>query len=116
MKSLPTAKKSLRRRRSVSEAEDLAAAWRASGESQTKWRRSHEVLKTTLPSCLDRVQRSESVAVCPSLSGFIAVHPPKAVEEAPCEVRIELGGGAQILGLDVDGVIAVLRGLRESSR
>jgi hypothetical protein len=31
------------------------------------------------------------------------------------EVRIELGGGAQICGLDLDGVIAVLRGLRAGS-
>jgi hypothetical protein len=46
--------------------------------------------------------------------GFIAVHPPALV--AVGEVRIELGDGVQILGLDVAGVVAVLRGLRAGSR
>jgi len=49
-----------------------------------------------------------------AVSGFIEVHPPAM--DAVGEVRIELGGGAQILGLDLAGVVAVVRGLRESSR
>jgi hypothetical protein len=112
---------SLRRQRSLSEARDLVAAWRASGASKAAWCRSQGIEKWTLKSSLARVQRAESG---PSrsrsglaLPGFIAVHPPVEMEVVPVrEVRIELGGGAQICGLDVDGVIAVLRGLREVSR
>ena len=48
-----------------------------------------------------------------AVSGFIAMHPPALV--AVGEVRIELGDGVQILGLDLAGVVAVLRGLREGS-
>jgi hypothetical protein len=112
---------SLRRQRSLSEARDLVAAWRASGASKAAWCRSQGIEKWTLKSSLARVQRAESG---PSrsrsglaLPGFIAVNPPVEMEVVPVrEVRIELGGGAQICGLDVDGVIAVLRGLREVSR
>ena len=55
------------------------------------------------------------------MPGFIAVHPPVEVEVPVAvvpagEVRIELGGGVQICGMNVEDVIAVLRGLRASSR
>jgi len=50
------------------------------------------------------------------VSGFIAVHPPAEVVVTAGEVRIDVGGGVHILGLDVAGVVAVLRGLRESWR
>lgn len=116
---------SLRRRCSLSEARDHVAAWRASGASKAAWCRSHGIEKWTLKSSLARVQRVESGLSRSrsglALPGFIAVHPPVEVEVSVAvvpvgKVRIELGGGAQICGLDVDGVIAVLRGLREVSR
>ena len=109
-----------RRRRSMSEAHEVVVAWRASRENQALWCRSHGIAKWTLKSCLARVQRSESGLSRPrsvrALPGFIAVHPPEEAVVTAGEMRIELGGGAQILGLDLAGVVAVLRGLRESSR
>ena len=109
---------SQRRRRSLDEAHELAAAWRASGESQASWCRSQGIAKWTLKSCLARVKLPGSDLNRPravrAVSGFIAVHPPVMV--AVGEMRIDLGGGAQILGLDLAGVVAVLRGLREGSR
>ncbi len=115
MQSSPSPNKSPRHRRSVSEAHDLVAAWRASGEKKDAWCRSQEIPSTTLYSCLARVERSAAVAVCPTSSGFIALHPPRSVSLASDELRIELDGGARILGLDLVGVVAVLRGLRERS-
>ena len=44
------------------------------------------------------------------------MHPPLEVVVPSSEVRIDVGGGVHILGLDVAGVVAVLHGLRESSR
>ena len=101
-----------RRRRSVDEAHELAAAWRASGMNQAAWCRSQGIAKWALKSCLARINRSESDVSRPrsvrAVSGFIAVHPPAVVVGG--DVRIELGGGAQIVGLDLAGVVAVLRG------
>ena len=106
-----------RRRRSLDEAYELAAAWRASGKNQAAWCRSQGIAKWTLKSCLARVNRPVSAMSQPrsvrAVSGFIAMHPPALV--AVGEVRIELGDGVQILGLDLAGVVAVLRGLREGS-
>lgn len=116
---------SLRRRCSLSEARDQVAAWRASGASKAAWCRSHGIEKWTLKSSLARVQRAESGLSRSrsglALPGFIAVHPPVEVEVPVAvvpagEVRIELGGGVQICGMNVEDVIAVLRGLRASSR
>lgn len=115
MQLSPSPKKPQQRRRSMSEAHDLVAAWRASGEKKDAWCRSQEIPSTTLYSCLARIQRSETVALRPASSGFIALHPPRSVSLASGEVRIELDGGARILGLGVAGVVAVLRGLRERS-
>lgn len=117
---------SLRRRRTLAEARDLVASWRVSGARKAAWCRSQGIEKWTLKSSLARFQRAESglsrSRSGQGLPGFIAVHPPVEVEVIAAVVvpaggvRIELGGGAQICGLDVNGVIAVLRGLRESSR
>ena len=111
--SLISLNTSLRRHRSLGEATDLVEAWRTSGVSKGVWCRSQGITISILQSCLKRMYRQTPAVEVHTVPGFIAVHPPRTV--AACEVRIELGGGAQILGLDVDGVIAVLRGLRERS-
>jgi hypothetical protein len=47
-------------------------------------------------------------------SGFIAVCPPRQVMPSVAgELRIDLGGGMQLLGLHLDDVAQVLRALRE---
>ena len=111
--SLISLNTSPRRHRSLGEATDLVEAWRTSGVSKGVWCRSQGITISTLQSCLKRMCRQASAVEVHAVPGFIVVHPPRTV--AAGEVRIELGGGAQILGLDVDGVIAVLRGLRERS-
>ena len=109
-----------RRRRSLDEAHELAAAWRASGENQAAWCRARGIAKWTLKSCLARVKLPDSGLSRPrsvgAVPGFMAVHPPMEVVVPSSAVRIDVGGGVHILGLDVAGVVAVLRGLRESSR
>ena len=78
----------------MSEAHELASAWRASGKSQAAWCRSQGIAKWTLKSCLAWVNRPELTLRRPrsvgAVSGFIAVHPP--------------------------AVVAVMLGLREGSR
>lgn len=123
--SSPSPTISPRSRRTLDEARDQVAAWRASGASKAAWCRSQGIEKWTLKSSLARVQRAETGLSRSrsgvALPGFIAVHPPVEVEVPVAamptgEMRIELGGGAHILGLNVAGVVAVLRGLREVSR
>jgi hypothetical protein len=100
-----------RRQRSLSEARALVSAWQASGQNKSSWCRAHGVLDTTLQSCLVRVRRSEGPG--PG-SGFIAVRPPSLVAPlATGELRIDLGGGMQLLGLHAADVVQVLRSLRE---
>jgi hypothetical protein len=101
------------RRRSLGEARDLVAAWRASGKTKTAWCRSAGIVSKTLHSCVMRVKRSEAAAVRSVASGFIVVHPPRAAALIAGDLRIELGDGTRILGLDLVGVVTVLRGLRE---
>jgi hypothetical protein len=104
----------LRRQRNLSEAQELVASWRASGQNKAAWCQSQDIPILTLKSCLAQIQRAKPVVASPGQSGFMEVHPSREV--ALGELRIELGGGVQLLGLDLAGVVAVLRGLRESSR
>jgi hypothetical protein len=112
MSSSTSAPKSERRRRSLEEARDMVAAWRASGESKATWCRSQNVLRSTLHSCLVRIQQSEVVAPFLASSGFIAVVPPRPSEPASGGLRLEMGS-VRVLGLDLPSLIAVLRALRE---
>jgi hypothetical protein len=112
MPSSTTVQKSARRRRSLDEAHDLAAAWRASGETKAAWCRSQGVLCSTLHSCLVRVQHPAVAAPSPSASGFIAVLPPRPAEPTSGDLCLEIGSEVRVLGLDLPGVVAVLRALR----
>ena len=86
-------------------------AWQASDQRKSAWCRSQGIIGTTLESCLVRIRRADAQV---RSSGFIAVHPPRMfVREAVSAVRIELGGGVQILGLTLAEVALVLRDLRE---
>jgi hypothetical protein len=77
------------------------------------WCRSQGILRSTLNSCLVRVQRAEAALASPVASGFIAVHPPRSAAPVSGELRLALGGEVQVHGLDLAGVIMVLRALRE---
>jgi hypothetical protein len=112
MTSTSSTKDSARRRRSLDEARDLVAAWRASGETKAAWCRSQNVLCSTLHSCLVRVQQPEVVAPSPAASGFIAVLPPRAAEPASGDLCLEIGSEVRVLGLDLSGLVTVLLALR----
>jgi hypothetical protein len=116
MPSSTSAPKSVRRRRSLDEARDLVVAWRTSGESKAAWCRSQGVLCSTLHSCLARIQPSEVAVPSPASSGFIAVQPPCPAEPASGELCLEIGSDVRVRGLDLPGLVAVLRALREGSR
>jgi hypothetical protein len=111
MSSSPVPSSSPRRQRSLSEARALVSAWQASSQSKSSWCRAQGVLETTLQSCLTRVRRADGTGLG---SGFIAVCPPRQVMPSVAgELRIDLGGVMQLLGLHLDDVAQVLRALRE---
>lgn len=112
MPSSTSSQKSTRRRRSLDEARDLVASWRASGETKAAWCRSQDVLCSTLHSCLVRVQQPDVAAPSPVASGFIAILPPRPAESASGDLCLEIGSEVRVLGLDLPGVVAVLRALR----
>ena len=62
-----------RRVRTLSEARDLVAAWKASGQNKEAWCRSQGILRSALFSCLYRVEESS-----PSPTGFIEVKPARS--------------------------------------
>lgn len=98
--SLVSPNTTLRRHRSVGEAADLVATWRVSGVSKGVWCRAQGIKISTIHSCLKRMYRHASALKIHAAPGFVEVHPPRTV--AAGVVRIELGGGAQILGPDMD--------------
>lgn len=112
MPTSTSAQNPARRRRNLEEASDLVAAWRASGETKAAWCRSQGVLCSTLHSCLVRVQQPEVAASSPAASGFIAVLPPRPAEPASGDLCMEIGPEVRVLGLDLAGVVSVLRALR----
>lgn len=59
-----------RRIRTLSEARDLVSAWKASGQNKEAWCRSQGILRSTLQSCMIRIEERGSVP-----AGFIEVKP-----------------------------------------
>ena len=99
-----------RRIRTLSEARDLVAAWKASGQNKEAWCRSQGVLRSALISCLYRVEERG-----PTPAGFIEVKPAQAKPVAPSvpsALVLELGYGLRVVGLDAAGVVALVRALR----
>jgi hypothetical protein len=99
-----------RRIRTLSEARELVAAWKASGQNKEAWCRSQGILRSALLSCLYRVEERG-----PSPAGFIELKPAKAkpaVPEAPSALVLELGHGLRVVGLDAAGVVALVLALR----
>lgn len=94
-----------RRIRTLSEARELVAAWKASGQNKEAWCRSQGILRSALLSCLYRVE-----ARGPEPAGFIELKP--AVPAAPSAVVLELGHGLRVVGLDAAGVVALVLALR----
>ena len=102
-----------RRIRSIAEARELVAAWKASGQNKEAWCRTQGILRSALLSCLYRV---EALDRPPEKSGFIEVRPAAAPAEhgaPPSSLVLELGSDLRLLGLDNAGAIAVLRALRQ---
>jgi len=115
----PAPARPTRRHRTMSEARDLVAAWRDSGMGKEPWCRARGILRSTLSSCLYRVDQAEVPAG--SSAAFIAIRPPHDAEPvgggsacAHATVAIELPGGVRITGLDAAGAATVIRQLREA--
>jgi ABC-type protease/lipase transport system fused ATPase/permease subunit len=99
-----------RRVRTLSEARELVAAWKASGLNKEAWCRTQGILRSALLSCLYRVEERS-----PTPSGFIEVKaaPVAAIaSSAPSALVLELGPGLRVVGLDAAGVVALVRALR----
>jgi ABC-type protease/lipase transport system fused ATPase/permease subunit len=103
-----------RRVRTLNEAHELVAAWKASGQNKEAWCRSQGILRSALLSCLYRV---EERARDPAPAGFIEVLPPSAAAAAVASppLALELGHGMRLVGLDAAGVLTLVRALRAGS-
>jgi len=104
------------RRRSLSEARELVAAWQASGEGVARWcrRHGHGHARSALKLWRKRIAVADSAS---PVSGFIALRRPCQAKglapEAPgASVVVELGDGIRVLGLDGAGVAALIRAMR----
>jgi hypothetical protein len=101
-------------RRSLAEARDLVLAWRACGLNKEAWCRSQWILRSALHSCLTRVDQADGVTARPVSSGFLEELPPRSLDASAIEgLRIELGGGRRVVGLELVDVISVLRAMLE---
>lgn len=103
-----------RRHRSLDEARELVARWRASGSGKEAWCRAQGILRSTLQSALLRVEpRLEGANDARPGGSFIAVRcgEPEALA-ATVSVTLDLGGGVRALGLDAAGLAALVRALR----
>ena len=108
-----------RQHRTLDEARALVAAWRGSGQGKQAWCREHGLLRSTLSSCLYRLDEADAARPAPGT--FIALRPPRAVHAAevdqspsPATVAIDLPSGLRITGLDARGVATVVRMLGEA--
>ncbi len=115
----PASEKPKRQHRTLIEARDLVAAWRDSGMGKESWCRERGLLRSTLSSCLYRVEQADAPAGSPAT--FIAIRPPRHAQpdvvgsQSPCStVAIELPSGVRITGLDATGAATVIRQLREA--
>lgn len=99
-----------RRVRTITEARELVAAWRASGLNKESWCRSQGILRSALLSCLSRVEALDGPGVVP---GFIEVRPGSRAVPPPGSLIVELGSGMRLVGLDAAGAVALIRSLRQ---
>jgi hypothetical protein len=100
----------VRRVRTLIEAQELVAAWKASGQSKEAWCRSQGILRSALLSCLYRV---ESLGAAPARFIELKPAPPAPVAVAPpSSLVLDLGHGLRVLGLDAAGLAALVRALR----
>lgn len=119
MITTPTTEQPKRQRRTLTEARDLVVAWRGSGMNKEAWCRERGLLRSTLSSCLYRIEQADTTAASPAT--FIAIRPPRYPRAETIDlpspsstVAIELPSGLRIIGLDVAGAAAVVRLLQEA--
>lgn len=100
-------RRSPRRIRTLAEAGELVAAWKASGQTKGAWCQAQGLLRSTLQSCQQRVEAKD---LAPD---FIEIRPAPAGDEhgAGGPLVLELGQGMRLVGLDVAQAIALIRGL-----
>lgn len=106
-----------RRVRTLAEARDLVAAWKASGLNKEAWCRSQGVLRSALLSWLSRV---ETHGVASEPAGFIELRPvaeaPGTAATGPASpgpIILELGSGMRVLGMDVAQIVDLVSALRQ---
>jgi ABC-type protease/lipase transport system fused ATPase/permease subunit len=101
-----------RRIRTLAEAHELVAAWKASGLNREAWCRSQGILRSTLQSCQGRVEKRSPVP-----AGFIEVKPAGVSPATPASasasaLTLDLGHGLRVVGLDAAAVVELVRALR----
>lgn len=99
-----------RRVRTLAEARDLVAAWKASGLNKEAWCRSQGVLRSALLSWLSRV---EAHGVAREPAGFIELRPVAEAPASPGPIILELGSGMRVVGMDVAQVVDLVCALRQ---
>lgn len=80
-----------RRVRSYAEAEELVATWRASGQSQESFVRTHGLKRSTLSSCRRRVMAHEAATTGAEKApaGFVALTGPSPTASGSA-IRLEV--------------------------
>ena len=80
-----------RRVRSYAEAEELVAMWRASGQSQESFVRTHGLKRSTLSSCRRRVMAHEAATAGAEKApaGFVALTGPSPTSSGSA-IRLEV--------------------------
>ncbi len=97
-----------RTHRTAVEAAALVAEWRASGLNKQSFARQSGVLRSTLNSCLKRVDQGASAP-----AGFVEVRPARI--QSTGDLTLELGE-LRVIGLDVGTAAALVVALRSVAR
>ena len=94
-------------RRSPAEAASLVADWRASGLNKQAFCRERGILRSTLLSCLTRIEPAAAPV------GFVELRPRR---EPADRLRLEIDGCLAVTGLDVAAAAALIAALRSDRR
>lgn len=107
-----------RRIRTLAEAREQVAAWKASGLNKEAWCRSQGFLRSALLSWLSRVEAHGSIA---EPARFIELRPvaevpapTTAMSMPPRPIILELGMDMRVVGMDVAQVVELVRALRQA--
>lgn len=103
---------SARRNRTIEEAVALVDAWRTSDLSKDDFCRQRGIVRSSLTSCLQRVEKRESQSSV--AAGFVEVRPRSS--PSCTALTLEIDGAYRVVGMDMPTMIALISALRSMPR